>query len=92
MRGRNFKGSTMINGRQDAIAVDGTVITFKCRREGHTYKIDFGRKGLPVSRRMGPSGCKMMASWWSSEKGGCIGECPKCERAAKAATKASAVK
>lgn len=87
MRGRNFKGSTMVNGRQYAIAVEGTVITFECDRKRHTYKIDYSKK--PLARRMGASACKMMASWWSRAKGGCIGDCPKCERAVKKEAKAS---
>lgn len=82
-QGRNAKVSTMISGRQYATGVDGTVITFECGRQGHTYKIDHGKK--PLHRRMGPGACKMMASWWSREKGGCIGECPKCFKEAKLA-------
>lgn len=69
----------MISGRQYAVAVDGATITFECERAGHSYKINFGKK--PLARRMGDAACRMMASWWSREKGGCIGGCPKCERA-----------
>lgn len=73
----------MIQGRQYATAVTGTVITFECKRSGHTYKINYGLKRLPIYRRMGVDACKMMASWWSRAKGGCIGECPKCAKQAK---------
>lgn len=66
----------MISGRQYATAVDGTVITFVCDRNGHTYKIDFSKK--PLTQRLGNAACRMMARWWSRERGGCIGECPKC--------------
>lgn len=82
MRGRTSRASTWSHGRQYATGVSGTIITFVCERLGHEYKINYGLKRLPVSRRMGPSGCKMMASWWSRAKGGCIGECPECEKAA----------
>lgn len=88
--GRNSRASTMISGRQYAVAVDGTVITFECARAGHTYKIDFGAKRRALARRMQSGACKMMASWWSREKGGCIGECPRClkeEKKANAKTK-----
>ena len=43
-RGRLGKTSTMINGRQFAVAVDGTVITFECKRARHRYKINFASK------------------------------------------------
>ena len=79
--GRNAKASTMVSGRQYATGVEGTVITFECQRFNHAYKIDFGKK--PLHRRLGSAGAKMMASWWSREKGGCIGECPKCVREEK---------
>jgi hypothetical protein len=82
--GRNSRASTMVSGRQYATAVDGTVITFECEREKHAYKIDFSKK--PLARRLGPQGARMMAGWWSREKGGCIGECPKCVRAARKET------
>jgi hypothetical protein len=81
MRGRNFKGSTMTTGRQYATSVAGPVITFECDRKQHSYKIDFSKR--PLHRRMGAEACKMMASWWSREKGGCIGECPKCIKESK---------
>jgi len=68
----------MVQGRQFAIACEGTVITFECKRAGHTYKIDHGKK--PLHRRLSPDACKMMSSWWSKEKGGCTGTCPKCEK------------
>lgn len=80
MRGRNTRASTMSNGRQYATGVANTVISFVCDRAGHAYKINYGAKRLPISRRMGADGCKMMASWWSREKGGCVGYCPKCEK------------
>lgn len=63
--------------RQYAIAVKDTVITFECERNRRTYKIDFGRK--PISRRMDESGCRLMARWWSRDRGGCLGDCPKCK-------------
>lgn len=75
---RNARASTLAQGRQYAIGVDGTVITFECARSGHTYTVDMGRG--PRHRRMGAAGCRMMASWWSRAKGGCIGDCPKCQR------------
>jgi hypothetical protein len=81
MRGRNSQASTMISGRQYAVALNGTIMTFECEREKHTYKIDFSKR--PITRRVGPEGCKMFASWWSREKGGCIGECPRCVRDAR---------
>jgi len=43
---------------------------------GHTSMKDYS-KGK-VARRMGPEGCKMMASWWSKDKGGVRAPCPKC--------------
>ena len=84
-RGRIGKTSTMINGRQYAVAVDGTVITFECKRARHRYKIDFGSKRRRLTARLSPDACKFQASWWSEEKGGCIGGCPQCEKAEKAA-------
>jgi hypothetical protein len=75
-----IKATSVLSGRQYATAVEGTVISFECARHGHTYKINFGLKKLPISRRMGPEGCRMMARWWSREKGGCIGACPTCEK------------
>lgn len=75
-RGRNAKASTMISGRQYAVSVAGTVITFECKRRGHTYKINYDKK--PISQRLSESACKRMAGWWSKERGGCIGDCPKC--------------
>lgn len=71
--------STMTSGRQYAIAVEGTVITFECERSGHRYKIDFASKRRRLTARLSPQACKFQASWWSKEKGGCIGACPKCE-------------
>lgn len=76
---RNTRASTMLTGRQYAIEVDGAKVVFECERERHRYAVNFGSKRLPVSRRMSPSACKLMASWWSREKGGSIGSCPECE-------------
>lgn len=70
--------STMLDGRQYAVKVDGATITFECQREGHTYSIDFSSKRRPIAQRFGASGARMFASWWSRDKGGCIGTCPKC--------------
>ena len=83
-RRRVGKTSTMINGRQFAVAVDGTVITFECKRARHRYKIDFASKRRRLTARLSPDTCKFQASWWSEEKGGCIGGCPQCEKAEKA--------
>lgn len=85
-RGRDSRASTMTSGRQYAVRVEGTTIFFECDRAGHAYQIDWSKK--PLTKRMGPEGCKMMAGWWSREKGGCIGNCPKCDREAKKAQKA----
>jgi hypothetical protein len=79
LHGRNSRASTMTSGRQYATAVEGTTITFECERHKHTYKINFGKK--PLARRLDASACKMMARWWSRERGGCIGNCPKCAKA-----------
>ena len=73
----------MRDGRQFAVAVEDTTITYECARAGHQYKINHGAKKVPVYRRMGPEGCRMMARWWSRERGGCIGACPKCEKGEK---------
>lgn len=69
----------MVNGTQYAIGVEGTVITYECAKAGHRYKVNYGSKRLPISRRMGEAGCRMMVSWHSRAKGGCNGECPECE-------------
>lgn len=79
MRGRNSRASTLLYGRQYAVKCEGTTITFECERAGHTYAINFGRR--PIAQRLGENAAKMMASWWSRAKGGCIGECPKCTKA-----------
>jgi hypothetical protein len=89
-KGRDFKGSTMIQGRQYAVSVDGTVITFECKRAGHTYKINMASKRRKQTQRLTPSQTKFHASWWSKAKGGCIGACPKCEAAERRAKKAEA--
>jgi hypothetical protein len=78
-RGRNSRASTMISGRQYAVALTGTTITFECDKAKHSYKINFGTK--PLARRMGEEGCRMMLRWWGRDRGGCIGECPKCLKA-----------
>jgi hypothetical protein len=78
MRGRNSRASTVKNGRQYAIAVEGTIVTFECQRAKHVYKIDFSKK--PLTQRLSETACKMMGSWWSRAKGGSIGECPKCRK------------
>jgi len=72
--------STMVQGRQFAVAVEGTVITFECKRARHRYRIDFASKRRRITARLSPVACKFQASWWSEEKGGCIGACPKCEK------------
>lgn len=79
-RRRLSNKSTMINGRQFAVAVDGTVITFECKAFRHRYKIDFASKRRRLTARLSPAACKFQASWWSEEKGGCIGGCPQCEK------------
>lgn len=68
----------MLSGRQYAIKVVGTKVIFECERAKHHYAVNFGSKRLPISRRMSATACKFMASWWSRDKGGCIGECPEC--------------
>lgn len=73
----------MLQGRQYATAVDEMVITFECGRQGHTYKINWGKKTL--TQRMGSEACRMMARWWSRARGGCIGNCPLCDKEAKLA-------
>lgn len=78
-RGHNTRASTITHGRQYAVNVVDTVVTFECARAQHNYKIDFAKK--PLHRRLSTTACKMMARWWSRERGGCIGECPKCRRA-----------
>lgn len=78
---RRQRDSTMISGRQYAIAVLGTVITFECKRAGHVYTIDFASKRRKITARLSESATKFQARWWSKEKGGCIGECPKCLKA-----------
>lgn len=68
----------MISGRQYAVGVEGTVITFECKRAGHTYKVDMASKRRKIVQRLGEAATRFHASWWSKEKGGCIGECPIC--------------
>ena len=76
---KNRRSSTMTHGRQYAISVDGCVVTYECERAGHVYRVNFGSRRLPVSRRMGESGCRFMARWHNREHGGCIGQCPECK-------------
>lgn len=71
------RGGTMTNGRQYAVSVDGTMVTYECSK-GHRYRVNYGSKRLPVSRRVSESGCRWLASWHSRSKGGCSGECPEC--------------
>ena len=84
----NRNTSTLVQGRQYAVAVDGTVITFECKQARHRYKIDFASKRRRLTARLSPDACKFQASWWSEEKGGCIGACPQCEKDKRAAGKA----
>jgi hypothetical protein len=70
----------MISGRQYATKVVGTVITFECERAGHTYTIDMASRRRKLPQRLSPAAAQHMASWWSREKGGCVGECPKCQQ------------
>ena len=74
------RASTMTNGRQFAVAVDGTVISFECKRARHRYKIDFASKRRRLTARLTPDAAKFLASWWCEEKGGCVGACPQCEK------------
>lgn len=70
--------STFNAGRSWAEYLGGTRIRFHhpC---GHTSTKDYS-KG-PVAKRMGVAGARLMASWWSKEKGGVIARCPKgCKR------------
>jgi hypothetical protein len=78
VRGRNAQVSTLVGGRQYAIACEGTVITFKCKREGHVYKMDFASKRRKLVQRLTPMATRFQYRWWTEEKGGCIGECPAC--------------
>ena len=88
LRLRAAQTSTMVGGRQYAIGVEGTVITFECKRAGHTYKIDMASKRKKAVQRLGEAATRFHASWWSKEKGGCIGECPVCLREYEKAEKA----
>jgi hypothetical protein len=67
-----------VGNRQYAVSVSGTKVTFECSRAGHRYSVDYGRK--PVAKRLSASGAAMMAQWWSREKGGCSGDCPRCSK------------
>ena len=67
----------MMNERHYAVALDGTKMTFECK-SGHRYSVDWAKK--PVHQRMGQTGCRMMLSWWSKEKGGVTSKpCRKCQ-------------
>lgn len=81
-RARARNTSTLTNGRQFAVAVNGTVISFECKRARHRYKIDFASKRRRLTARLTPDAAKFLASWWCEEKGGCIGACPRCEKEA----------
>lgn len=79
-----MRPSTMGTGRATAVYLGDEKIQFTHMRCGHVWVVDYAKK--PAHKRLGgPTGCKMMASWWSAEKGGCISACPKCERAARKA-------
>jgi hypothetical protein len=57
----------------------GTRIKFFFPDCSHTEIKDYS-KG-PRSKQMQETGCKMMASWWSKEKGGVsLGPCKKCKK------------
>lgn len=79
---RVHRTSTMTTGRQFAVAVDGAVISFECKRARHSYKINFASRRRRLSARLTPHAAKFYASWWCEEKGGCIGACPQCEKEA----------
>ena len=76
-----MKPSTVGTGRADAVYLGDQRIQFTHRRCGHVWVVDYAKKS--VTKRLPPAGCRMMASWWSAEKGGCISACPKCERVAR---------
>ena len=68
--------------RHYVVAVEGQVITYECK-EGHTYKVDHGRKSLPPMRRLPAWWCQRMLSYWSKANGGVnVGrhDCPTCKR------------
>ena len=45
---------------------------------GHTRVTDYSKQ--PVTKRMGEIACRMMASWWSKEKGGVnLKPCGRCK-------------
>lgn len=78
MASRQTPAGTFVNGRQYAVAHQGTTIEFECATAGHRYQEDFGVR--PVAQRLGPTGVALMASWWSRARGGCIGTCPQCQK------------
>lgn len=86
--GRNSRASTMVSGRQYAIAVEGTVITFECKNAGHTYKVDMASKRRKLVQRLSETATRFHYNWWTKEKGGCIGECPTCLKEHRKAEKA----
>jgi hypothetical protein len=47
--------------------------------KGHEWKAALLKKkrGIPLP---GETGQRMMASWWSKEKGGTTMDCPKCKK------------
>ena len=61
--------------RSKPLKLDGTRVTFQCSC-GRTYVHDYA-KG-PIPKRMGTQGVAMMFSWWSKQKDGIQGGCPKC--------------
>ena len=83
MRRRLSVGGRRAHGivRGWAELVEGTVLRFYCP-SGHSWQEDMNRQSLPRPKRLGPSGCRLMASWWSKEKGGVTITCPSCRRAA----------
>ncbi len=59
--------------------VEGTTMRFHCPA-GHSWTEDMNRAELPVPKRVGASGCRFYASWWSKEKGGVTVVCKACRR------------
>ena len=88
--GRDTRASTMVSGRQYAVAVEGTVITFECKRFGHQYKVDMASKRRKIVQRLDAAATRFHYNWWTKEKGGCTGECPVCLKEHEKAEKAKA--